>query len=127
MPRPHWLSYSRRTDSGWTQPVRIFEAITDDNLFSPGVVVLPDGLVVAAIGDIALGIEGLWNGAFVTWGMGQTWASPCASRLTSRLNLAPSVWRWTTKAAFTSSTTTIVRRVFFTRSARAKKVRVHSQ
>lgn len=76
MPRPHWFNYSKRTASGWTPPVRIFEAITDDNVFSPSVLVLPDGLVVAAIGDVSLGIEGLWNGAFVTWGMGQTWADP---------------------------------------------------
>jgi hypothetical protein len=76
MPRPHWFNYSKRTASGWTPPVRIFEAITDDNPFSPSIVVLPDGLVVAAIGDVSLGVEGLWNGAFVTWGMGQTWAEP---------------------------------------------------
>lgn len=74
--RPHWLSYSKRTASGWTPPVRIFEATTGENWFGPAVLVLSDGLVVAALGDVDLGIEGLWSGAFVTWGMGQTWAEP---------------------------------------------------
>ncbi|MCB0255583.1 MAG: carboxypeptidase regulatory-like domain-containing protein [Anaerolineae bacterium] len=75
-PRPHRLVYSRRTAGGWAKPAVIFEADTDDGAFGPDVAVLTDGLVVAVIGDVNLGIEGLWNGAFVTWGLNDNWAEP---------------------------------------------------
>ena len=74
-PRPHWISYSRRTASGWTPPRPIFEPINDDNPLDPGVVVLPDGLVVVVIGDVRLASRSLER-RFVTWGMGQAWAEP---------------------------------------------------
>lgn len=73
-PRPHRLLYSRQTANGWTQPVTIFATDTDDGAFGPDVVVLPDGLVVATIGDVYTAIEGLHTGVFVTWGMNDTWA-----------------------------------------------------
>ncbi|MCB0199905.1 MAG: carboxypeptidase regulatory-like domain-containing protein [Anaerolineae bacterium] len=75
-PRPHRLLYSHRTADGWTQPVTIFETDTDDGAFGPDVAVLPDGLVVAVIGDVYTAIEGLNTGVYVTWGINDIWAEP---------------------------------------------------